>query len=491
MAFLYSANASPKLEQQQKSPFLSVATSTMSAKLANDIISVSSSPAAHPSSPVPSQHGISPPHTTSCSPVFVSSSPATTESNNIAANQQTPKQKLALEIANVLKKRLLYAAFKVKQGWENESIDRVVELTNEKFEKISPATKQKTVLMETTTAKKNVNGSSGHVLGVAVKRKLSGVSNGKEGINASVVPKEGESALHAAKKARNTSFENIDESARVIGTRGKSKSLTLNEDVLQGKVGLKARIGHTKVKQSVSPQISSDNLTGIATVPSSGVSATFINPALTTANSFEPKSAATAPMAKPSVLKPKFDFVQTNIVPSHIPISSPPLRTMPSLPLREQYSQQVSRPAYSSYPSDNFRPYYPSYPQSYLTYAYPPTASAYRPLSAPSPMQNYPPSNYSYPLQQPQHATYVPLNLTEQPPNSQYLQYRPQYQPLEHNYHAPYSAEYPHQLSRPTGYQVNGKVSGNQIPLPHLYSQQQQLPGQDMYAKNNGQHEKQ
>ncbi|KAJ3126336.1 hypothetical protein HK100_010304 [Physocladia obscura] len=158
-------------------------------------------------------------------------------------------------ITTVLKKRLLYATFKVKQGWENESINRVVELTNDKYAKISPAAKRKADLVVVTTTKKNANCSRSHAVGVAMKRKIYEMSNGRKENNGNAIPKElPGSASHAAKKTLNTFIENGDESTRFIETRERSKSLILNEDVRHEKISSKATIGQIKFKYSLSPQ---------------------------------------------------------------------------------------------------------------------------------------------------------------------------------------------------------------------------------------------
>ncbi|KAJ3126337.1 hypothetical protein HK100_010305 [Physocladia obscura] len=462
----YLAHISPKPELQSQSPLLSVGTSITTTKLVGEDISlISSSPVSRPSSPVSFQRDTTPLDTSFSLPVSSSLLPTNSKMS------ETPKQKLASEetisesqIAITLKKRLSYVAFKVKKGWQTETIERVLKLTNEKYDKISPAIKRNATLALKTTAKMVAVRAGDGVLGIAIKRSLLEESNGKRGNNRSAASKKPqEYTSQTTKKVGNTSVFETAKSVCAVEAHGIAAFLTSKQEGFMPKISSTASIGLTKLTQSDSPKLHSDCLAEIAPMQSTEDSTASYTSASNFINSLGPTPITKTTMLKPSVSKPKFNSINTNIIPNHLPIPTPAPKIMPSLPSREKYSQPLSRPAYpSSYLGGNVQPQYPSYSQPYSSYTYPPLSLANNPPSTLNPIQNYISSNYPYPQQQPQqHANYASINSTIQPPYSQYPQYQPLYRPLERNYHVSYPSEYSRQLPHSTGYPTNGPTTVN------------------------------
>ncbi|KAJ3104018.1 hypothetical protein HK100_004111 [Physocladia obscura] len=444
-----------------------------------DIISISSSPVAHPCSPEPTKREATPPQTTSCSPASSSSS----LSNNIAFVKKDLKQQQALQIAIVLKKRLSYAAFKVKHGWQNEAIESVLKLTDEKYDKIPPTEKQKAA---SALVASNGGGNidvSGRIIGVAIKRLISdelisaGQGNDDHGVNS-------QSSSNHIKKIRSTSADESSESTRVIETRRKARPRTLTEDV-----AIDASI---KILQEKSPQINPDQLLGMAASRTS-LSAT----SSTTTTSITTKPADTNPAAPtpPTITKPILNSINTG-VPNHIPISNPYPKTTLSQPSRDQPYQYPPRSTYpQTYPSTPVQPQYPSYSPAYPSYAYAPPSSTNRAHPISNTTQNYSTTTYPYQQQQlPQHARYPSANASSQPQYPQYQQSQTPYRPLDYSYNAPYAGGYARPLPHSSGYDVANSnafgAGGGRIFSDTQQQQQQQQQQhhqqQDPYRASRG-----
>ncbi|KAJ3133154.1 hypothetical protein HK100_004652 [Physocladia obscura] len=158
----YSVYGSQKPEQHPHYPVLPFAMN-------NDVISISSSPVTQPSSSPPLlKRDMTPVHVDSFSPTSTSS--AFSKSEYDAAIKFDTKQQRAVQIAFILKRRLSYASFKVKNGWQNETLETVLKLTDERYQKISLERKEKeTSSILPTNINENTT-SSGRASGMAIKR---------------------------------------------------------------------------------------------------------------------------------------------------------------------------------------------------------------------------------------------------------------------------------------------------------------------------------
>ncbi|KAJ3007306.1 UNVERIFIED_CONTAM: hypothetical protein HDU68_003585 [Siphonaria sp. JEL0065] len=194
-------------------------------------ISVSSSPV-NAASPMPTVINLD-----SKDSVFPALGEVTHEGGMLGHPENDARYKHAILIAGTLKKRLAYAAYKVKNGWENESFENVKRWTDEKYSKLSEIQKQKAASL----AKKKLSlfveadklsYGNGAVVGTAT---IGPVSDSTPIVAASdkLSPSSETEKVELRRGRKSKVVEDDDVSpGRLVGTRKKARAGNLNEDTL-------------------------------------------------------------------------------------------------------------------------------------------------------------------------------------------------------------------------------------------------------------------